>query len=184
MTRSMFSAMLAAAALVASFWNAGVVQAEEGQYLILAKNNGFSEGFEAAVQAAGGVVDFKLSEIGVAAARSVARMIVYSGIGSTSTAGVRSAAGWAPTPRSEASPAALRQGGRDSCEPRARQHFLIQRDQGQLLAGSDPHVKRVRRAKACHAENSLRSPNGTRADCDGPALAKMPFEEPCNPRGF
>ena len=44
--------------------------AQSEQYLILAKGHGFSDGFEAAVQAAGGVVDRKLSAIGVAVARS------------------------------------------------------------------------------------------------------------------
>jgi subtilisin family serine protease len=61
---------IAAAALVGGVLSVGVAQAQQEQYLILAKNKGFSEGFEAAVQAAGGVVDFKLSAIGVATASS------------------------------------------------------------------------------------------------------------------
>jgi subtilisin family serine protease len=70
MKRSMLLAALALAALAAGRLSGGVAQAEEEQYLILAKNNGFSGSFEAAIRAAGGVIDFKMSGIGVAVARS------------------------------------------------------------------------------------------------------------------
>jgi hypothetical protein len=61
---------IAAAALAVGSLDAVVAQAEKVHYLILAKNHGFSNHFETAVEAAGGVVEFKLAAIGVAAARS------------------------------------------------------------------------------------------------------------------
>jgi subtilisin family serine protease len=69
-TTKMLSMLIAAAALGAGWLATGVAQGEEDQYLILAKGNGFSDDFEAAVQAAGGVVDLKMAAIGVAVARS------------------------------------------------------------------------------------------------------------------
>ena len=69
-TTQVLRTLMAAAALAAGLLGAQVAQAEQKQYLILAKTNGFSGGFEAAIQAAGGLVDHKLSAIGVAAARS------------------------------------------------------------------------------------------------------------------
>ncbi len=67
---TMLGTLIAAVALAAGSLGPNMAQAEGKQYLILAKGNGFSDGFEPAVQAAGGAVDFKLSAIGVAVARS------------------------------------------------------------------------------------------------------------------
>jgi subtilisin family serine protease len=68
MKRYMLCAMLA---LAAGLLLAGPTAAHAEQYLIVAKGNGFSDGFDGAVKAAGGTVDRKLAPIGVAVARSV-----------------------------------------------------------------------------------------------------------------
>lgn len=70
MSRTKLSAMWSAVAFAAALSNASISPAQEMPYLILAKNQGFSAGFEEAVRAAGGVVQFKLPDIGVAAASS------------------------------------------------------------------------------------------------------------------
>lgn len=69
-TTNMLKTLILAAALAAGLLGAGVAQAQPEQYLVLTKNNGFSEGFEAAIQTAGGEVIRKLPVIGVAVARS------------------------------------------------------------------------------------------------------------------
>jgi hypothetical protein len=67
MKRYIFSAMLA---LAAAWLAMGPTAAQGEQYLIIAKGNGFSDAFDAAIKDAGGTVDRKLHVIGVAVARS------------------------------------------------------------------------------------------------------------------
>ena len=62
--------MISAAALATALLSTSMVQAQQQRYLLLAKGNSFTEGFEVAVKAAGGVVDQNLSVIGVAVAHS------------------------------------------------------------------------------------------------------------------
>lgn len=52
-----------------------------------------------------------------------------------------------PQQRSNLTAGCLRRSNRDSGKPRAGQDFLVQGDERQLFAGSNPHVERVRRAK-------------------------------------
>jgi hypothetical protein len=67
MKRYIFSAMLA---LAAAWLAMGPTAAQGEQYLIVAKGNGFSDAFDAAIKNAGGTVGCKLAAIGVAVARS------------------------------------------------------------------------------------------------------------------
>ena len=69
-TAKLLGIVIVATALAAGWLPPGVAQADEQHYLIVAKGNGFSEDFEAAVRAAGGVVERKMSAIGVALAHS------------------------------------------------------------------------------------------------------------------
>jgi hypothetical protein len=62
--------LIAAVAIMAGLLAVGPNPAQAEQYLIVAKGNGFSDAFDAAVKDAGGTMQQKLSVIGVAVARS------------------------------------------------------------------------------------------------------------------